>query len=118
MAARDIRALPKLEGTVHVNIALINKFIPNYFFNPQPYPEVPRQDQPQHDRFLFDQGPARGLGRIRFHDYGPAYDHYDLPNVHLFKEQDVYKRQGPARGSAIGILETEARPIPFYFLSA
>jgi len=32
MAARDIRALPKLEGTVHVNIALINKFIPNYFF--------------------------------------------------------------------------------------
>lgn len=87
MAARDIRALPKLEGTVHVNIALINKFIPNYFFNPQPYPEVPRQDQPQHDRFLFDQGPARGLGRIRFHDYAPAYDHYDLPNVHLFKEQ-------------------------------
>jgi acyl-CoA dehydrogenase len=87
MAARDIRALPKLEGTVHVNIALINKFIPNYFFNPQPYPEVPRQDQPQHDLFLFDQGLARGLGRIRFHDYAPAYDHYDLPNVHLFKEQ-------------------------------
>ena len=35
MAARDIRALPKLEGTVHVNIALIVKFMPNYFFNPQ-----------------------------------------------------------------------------------
>jgi len=87
MAARDIRALPKLEGTVHVNIALINKFIPNYFFNPQSYPAVPRQDQPQHDRFLFDQGPARGLGKIRFHDYAPAYDHYDLPNVQRFKEQ-------------------------------
>ncbi len=87
MAARDIRALPKLEGTVHVNIALINKFIPNYFFNPQSYPVVPRQDQPQHDRFLFDQGPARGLGKIRFHDYAPAYDHYDLPNVQRFKEQ-------------------------------
>jgi acyl-CoA dehydrogenase len=28
MAARDIRALPKLEGTVHVNIALIVKFLP------------------------------------------------------------------------------------------
>ncbi len=87
MAARDIRALPKLEGTVHVNIALINKFIPNYFFNPQPYPGVPRQDQPRHDAFLFDQGPARGLGKIRFHDYSPAYDRYDLPNVHIFKEQ-------------------------------
>ena len=87
MAARDIRALPKLEGTVHVNIALINKFIPNYFFNHQSYPEVRRQDQPRHDHFLFDQGPARGLGKIRFHDYAPAYDRYDLPNVHLFKEQ-------------------------------
>ena len=32
IAARDIRALPKLEGTVHVNVALIVKFIANYFF--------------------------------------------------------------------------------------
>ncbi len=29
MAARDIRALPKLEGTVHVNMALIIKFMGN-----------------------------------------------------------------------------------------
>ena len=34
MAARDIRALPKLEGTVHVNIALIVRFMPSFFFNP------------------------------------------------------------------------------------
>src|SRR5512136_1036056 len=33
MAARDIRALPKLEGTVHINIALIVKFMANYFFS-------------------------------------------------------------------------------------
>ena len=30
MAARDIRALPKLEGTVHVNMALVLKFMANY----------------------------------------------------------------------------------------
>ena len=42
-AARDIRALPKLEGTVHVNIALIVKFMQNYFFNPAEYPAVPRR---------------------------------------------------------------------------
>ena len=30
MAARDIRALPKLEGTVHVNMALVVKFMPNW----------------------------------------------------------------------------------------
>ena len=34
MAARDIRALPKLEGTVHVNMALVIKFMKNYFFQP------------------------------------------------------------------------------------
>ncbi len=35
-AARDIRALPKLEGTVHVNMALIIKFMANYFYFPDP----------------------------------------------------------------------------------
>jgi acyl-CoA dehydrogenase len=67
MAARDIRALPKLEGTVHVNIALIVKFMANYFFNPAEYPELPVRDEPDDDEFLFRQGPARGLSQIRFH---------------------------------------------------
>ncbi|GAB4258778.1 acyl-CoA dehydrogenase [Deferrisoma sp.] len=87
MAARDIRALPKLEGTVHVNIALIVKFMQNYFFNPADYPEVPVRDDPAHDAFLFDQGPARGLGKIRFHDYRGAFRAWDLPNVRVFLEQ-------------------------------
>ena len=87
MAARDIRALPKLEGTIHVNIALIVKFMPNYFFNPGEYPDVPRRNEPTNDDFLFDQGPARGLGKIRFHDYGRAFESCDLPNVKIFKEQ-------------------------------
>ena len=39
-AAVDIRALPKLEGTVHVNIALIVKFMANYFFNTAEFPDV------------------------------------------------------------------------------
>ena len=69
MAARDIRALPKLEGTVHVNIALIVKFMENYFFHPADLPPVPRRDDPANDDFLFHQGPTRGLGRIRFHDF-------------------------------------------------
>ncbi|MEW5870579.1 MAG: acyl-CoA dehydrogenase [Chloroflexota bacterium] len=87
MAARDIRALPKLEGTVHVNIALIVKFMANYFFNPAEYAPLPRQTDPVDDTFLFDQGPARGLNKIRFHDYQPVYASYHLPNVHLFAEQ-------------------------------
>ena len=87
MAARDIRALPKLEGTVHVNIALIVKFMANYFFFPAEYPHLPRQSEPVDDQFLFNQGPARGLGKIRFHDYQPVFDQFDLPNVHIFSEQ-------------------------------
>ncbi len=87
MAARDIRALPKLEGTVHVNVALIVKFMANYFYNPGEYPDVARQDAARNDDFLFRQGPARGLGQIQFHDYAPVFESWNLPNVRLFQEQ-------------------------------
>ena len=88
MAARDIRALPKLEGTVHVNIALIVKFLANWLFRPMSCPEVGRRTEPAHDAFLFDQGPASGLGKIRFHDWAPAFDTYSrVPNVALFRQQ-------------------------------
>jgi acyl-CoA dehydrogenase len=93
MAARDIRALPKLEGTVHVNIALIVKFMANYFFNPGEFPPLETQDQPVNDDFLFNQGPARGLGKIRFHDYKAAYELYDLPNISVFTEQIALLRE-------------------------
>ena len=88
MAARDIRALPKLEGTVHVNIALIVKFLANWLFRPTSCPEVGRRTEPAHDAFLFAQGPASGLGKIRFHDWEPAFAaHARVPNVALFREQ-------------------------------
>ena len=88
MAARDIRALPKLEGTVHVNIALIVKFLANWLFRPTSCPEVGRRTEPAHDAFLFAQGPASGLGKIRFHDWAPAFERYArIPNVALFREQ-------------------------------
>ena len=87
-AAVDIRALPKLEGTVHVNIALIVKFMASYFFNPGEFPEIERQDQPRNDDFLFDQGGAGGLGQIQFHDYRKTFDEFArIPNVALFAEQ-------------------------------
>lgn len=87
MAARDIRALPKLEGTVHVNMALIIKFMANYFFNPGQFPEIPQRQDAKNDDFLFNQGPTKGLGKIQFHDYQLAYSQVDLPNVNIFKEQ-------------------------------
>ncbi len=87
MAARDIRALPKLEGTVHVNMALIIKFIRNYFFSPGKFPVVGHKTEPVNDDFLFAQGATRGLGKIQFHDYDLAYKSVDLPNVDVFRKQ-------------------------------
>lgn len=87
IARHEIPMLPKLEGTVHVNMALIVKFMINYFFNPKAYPEVLRRDDPADDAFLFQQGPTKGLGKIQFHDYHLAYDSLDLPNVTVFREQ-------------------------------
>ncbi len=86
-AATDIRSLPKLEGTVHVNMALIIKFIANYFFNPGEFPEIPKRNDPADDEFLFRQGPTKGLGKIQFHDYNLAYNDVDMPNVNIFKKQ-------------------------------
>jgi alkylation response protein AidB-like acyl-CoA dehydrogenase len=88
MAARDIRALPKLEGTVHVNMALVLKFMANYLFNPEEFEPVPKRSDPADDEFLFRQGPARGLGKIRFADWRLAYDPFAaVPNVARFVEQ-------------------------------
>jgi len=86
-AVRDIRALPKLEGTVHVNMALILKFMKNYFFKPGAFADIPTMTEAKNDDFLFDQGPTKGLGKIQFHDYKKVYDSLDLPNIKIFKKQ-------------------------------
>ncbi|MCB0857478.1 MAG: acyl-CoA dehydrogenase [Solirubrobacterales bacterium] len=88
MAARDIRALPKLEGTVHVNMALVLKFMASYLFNPDPDLAAPdRMQDPGDDEFLFRQGPARGLGKIRFSPWRNSYEPFaGVPNVALFME--------------------------------
>jgi alkylation response protein AidB-like acyl-CoA dehydrogenase len=91
-AVRDIRALPKLEGTVHVNLALVLKFLPKYLMaaagGAGSYEPVGVRREAVDDTFLFAQGPASGLGRIEFHDPRPAFARFaHLPNVALFVEQ-------------------------------
>lgn len=86
-ATIDIRALPKLEGTVHVNMALIVKFMANYFFKPAKFDDVPVREDGVNDDFLFQQGITKGLGKTRFHDYRAAYDQCGLANVKIFRKQ-------------------------------
>jgi acyl-CoA dehydrogenase len=88
MAARDIRGLPKLEGTVHVNMGLVLKFMPGFFFTQAGYPDIPVRRDANDDEFLFDQGSTRGLSKIQFHDWRPIYEQFSsVPNVARFTEQ-------------------------------
>ena len=87
--AREIGLLPRLEGTVHINIGLLGKFMPNYLFAPnRELPVIGRRDDAADDSFLFDQGPTGGLGKVRFHDWRAPFDSFaHLPNVALLREQ-------------------------------
>ncbi len=87
-AARDISALPRLEGTVHVNIALIVKFMASYLFGTETgLPEIGRRDDAVNDDFLFDQGATKGLSKITWPDWEIAFRSSDAPNVRVFREQ-------------------------------
>ena len=92
MAIRDIGMLPKLEGTEQVNMALIIKFIANYFFHPVDYPEIPKRNDPSNDSYLFNQHTG-GLSKIKFPDYRKAYEGLTIPNVLVFREQvELFKK--------------------------
>jgi len=88
-ATRHIRTLPKLEGTVHVNLALVLKFLPAFAAagagQGVKYAPVPVRLDPADDTFLFAQGPASGLSRIGFPDWRGAFARFaHLPNVATF----------------------------------
>lgn len=91
-AASHIRALPKLEGTVHVNLALVLKFLPQYLIaaagaGPE-LASVPVRIDSADDSYLFAQGSAAGLSKIPFADPRPAFTRFaHLPNVAVFIEQ-------------------------------
>ncbi len=91
-AVCHIRALPKLEGTVHVNLALVLKFLPQYLAafagNGRDYADVPVCMDAVDDDYLFAQGSASGLSKIPFHDPRGAFGRFaTLPNVKTFIEQ-------------------------------
>src|SRR6478609_1608499 len=86
--AQLVGALPRLEGTVHVNVGLVLKFMPNYMLNPKGYPPVPSRNDASDDDFFWRQGPTRGAGKVRFADWTTAYENrLDIPNVARFYEQ-------------------------------
>jgi acyl-CoA dehydrogenase len=87
IASHEAGMLPKLEGTTHVNMALIVKFMKNFLFESADYPAIGKRVELGDDTFLFDQGPTHGLGGILFHDYALAYENVETANVEIFKRQ-------------------------------
>jgi acyl-CoA dehydrogenase len=86
--AQLIGTLPRLEGTVHVNVGLVLKFMPNYMFNPAQYPQIGTRNDPADDIFFWDQGATRGAAKVQFADWAPIYEeHSSIPNVARFYEQ-------------------------------
>jgi acyl-CoA dehydrogenase len=69
-------------------MALVLKFMAGYLFNPDPELAPPeRQLAPGDDEFLFRQGPARGLSKIRFSPWRDAFEPFSgVPNVARFVE--------------------------------
>jgi acyl-CoA dehydrogenase len=104
VAETEVKGPAKLEGTVHVNVMLIRKFMKSYFFNPTEYPPIAPDFETKDDLFLFNQGVAHGLGSIRFHDYRPAFEaNKHLPNVAAFISQvetfkDMLEKAAPDVG--------------------
>lgn len=90
MAQFGLQGFPKIEGTVHVNLALALKFMPGYLFTPTDpsLGEVPTRRDAADDAFLFRQGPTKGLANVRFHDWRPVFARFaHVPNVAVFIEQ-------------------------------
>lgn len=76
----------RLEGTAHVNMSLVLKFMQNYLFNPVEYPTIGIVDEMKDDNNIFNQTTG-GLAKVRFPDCFAAYEGVNLPNVNRFKEQ-------------------------------
>ena len=107
IGATDIRGPSKLEGTVHVNVQLIRKFMKNYFFSPAAYPPAAPDFSLKDDLFLFNQGPTKGLGSVQFHDYKPVFEaNRQLPNVAIFIKQielfrELLEKAGPDKAQGM-----------------
>ncbi len=92
-AVSELIGFPKLEGTRHVNMALIAKLIPSYMFMPAEFEEIGRITDDRNDDYLFHQGTTHGYAKTKFHDFNIAYNSIaHLPNVQVFIEQiQAYK---------------------------
>lgn len=81
----------RLEGTAHVNMGLVLKFMQNYFFSNKDYEEFGIVSEAKDDTNIFAQTMG-GLAAVQFPNYEKAYEGIELENVKLFKKQvDLFR---------------------------
>jgi len=90
-ATRDIQSSPRLEGTAHVNMNLILKFMQNYLFNHTQFPELPIIGHTD-DSCIFSQS-SGSLAEVTFSDYRPVLEGCKLENVKAFTRQASLLRE-------------------------
>lgn len=73
----------RLEGTAHVNMGLVLKFIQNYFGDNYDFPKYGIIDEIKDDSNIFNQE-LGGLSKVKFGDYIDSFEDYDGPNVKQF----------------------------------
>ncbi len=73
----------RLEGTAHVNMGLVIRFMQNYFFNNVEYPEIGVVIDERDDVNIFDQTMG-GLNKVTFPKYNKAYSGVEIANVKQF----------------------------------
>ncbi|MBX7059561.1 MAG: acyl-CoA dehydrogenase [Leptospirales bacterium] len=87
-ATRDIRMLPKLEGTAHVNMVLVIKFMRSYLFDSSSLKAPPSSNAAAEENFLFQQGATtKGLDKVGFGDWRQRFAGRSEANVARFMEQ-------------------------------
>jgi len=82
---RDIQSSVKLEGTAHVNLSLILKFMHNYLLEPSDYPELGILEG-RDDSAIFHQKLGK-MSDITFGDYKRSLKMRNLANVAVFEKQ-------------------------------
>ncbi|MGV8981938.1 acyl-CoA dehydrogenase [Clostridium sp.] len=97
--------LARLEGTAHVNMALVLKFINNYFNNNIEYPEIPTLDEAKDDSNIFKQRMG-GLAKVKFSNYKKAYEGVEIPNVKIFLGQmEIFKEMLDVAAPDVSLLK-------------
>ena len=99
-ATRDIQSSPRLEGTAHVNLNLILKFIEGYLFHHTEYEKLPILGQ-SNDDCVFHQLNGK-MASVTFSDYRKVFEANHLPNVERFYEQaklfrEIFEQDAPAK---------------------